>query len=173
MSAVVGIGLMGVVMVDVIDVVCVVVGVVLSQRPKPVGHVALWSKMNGRQFPRLSWHGPNVVTAQSSQSANTSGTRHRRKLTAQVLPSASSNSWHSPMLSLMHGPKPRSHSGQCSGVVVTEVVPVEVNVVVADEVALVVGVVVDENVAVVVAELVPVVVAVDVAVVVAVGFNVG
>ena len=47
--------------VDVIEVVCVVVGVVLSQRPKPLGQVALWANENGRQFPRLSWHGPNVV----------------------------------------------------------------------------------------------------------------
>ena len=75
----------GVVVVVVVAlVVCVVVGVVESQRPKPDGQ-SLLSSLNGRHWDSELWQTPAVPVAQPSQSATSSSSRHRLKLSGHVL----------------------------------------------------------------------------------------
>ena len=82
-GVVVDVSVTEVVAVVVCDVVwllvTVVVGVVESQRSKPEGQSAEPSA-NGRQAPVAKClHGPAVPPLQSSQSATSNGTEHRRK----------------------------------------------------------------------------------------------
>ena len=72
-----------VVVVVVAVVVCVVVGVVESQRSKPDGQSVLFA-LNGRHRDSEFWQTPAVPTTQPSQSATSSSSRHRLKLSGHV-----------------------------------------------------------------------------------------
>ena len=119
-----------VVTVVVTEVVPVVVTVVLSHLKKFVGQFCSSAEIKGRHMPSSFLHGPAVVIEQSSQSATSGTSKHRRKPAAQVSAFVSLKSAQCEMESAMQGPNPVTQPSQCSGVVVCDVVTVEVTVVV-------------------------------------------